>query len=231
MKNDFGLFYKAVEQLPAPPAKRTAQIAWLIRQEYPAVDLAFWDLSEFLPVFHNVRRQMVFIECDQMAHESVLRLLANAPETKDCRAYAGDRKPKTVNESWAMAKSTEEIRDSIVLVGRKDFKKDMLVPGFDGVFIPSVERRLADVLAYSLRGWLPIPPFEATDLLRSLILSGKIQLAELQGHMARRYLGKYLDYVVFYLVDSKELDASKVDPRYVESGRLYAQALKGAEGI
>lgn len=203
------------------PAENTKRIARLLIERMPHLAFAFWDLSDFMPAFHNVRRNMIFIECEKMAHGEVISALAGKPELRNYLVYSGERKPVAINDEWASGKSTEELRDVIVVVARKDFKE---TDGFEGnARIPKVERKLVDLLAYSIRGYLPFMLEEAIDALEWEVKNGSLKITTMQRYATRRYFGWFFDIMMYKLGKSGRLPS--VDPRYAESGKRYYEAV------
>ena len=211
-------------------AKNTERMARAIAERMPHLEFAIWDLSEFMPAFHDVRRNMIFIECDKIALEEVMRTLASDPKLGSYLFYTGDRKPKTVNEDWASAKSIEEIRDIVVIISRKDFTETTIVDG--NIRVPSVERRVVDLLAYSLRGWLPISVDEAIDAFLWSIKQGQLKTnTSLQRYATRRYLGWFLDIMLYKLEENGEINRTQIDPRYMDAGQRYLDAIRRVENL
>ncbi len=225
--------------------ERTKRIGKLVANSMPHLEFALWDLAEFMHTFHNVRRNMVFIECEKIAHEEVKRLLASDGEFRDCIVYSGERKPKTVNEEWASAISanavafasesspsamlkSSEIRDIIVIISRSDFMETKVVDGTN-LRVPGLERRLVDLMAYAMRGYLPITVEEALAAWTRFIKEGNLHISFLQRYATRRYLGWFLSVFLFKL--NKNGDLTTIDPRYIENGERYYEALKRVDEI
>jgi len=208
-------------RLERAPAENTKRIARLLVGKMPHLEFAFWDLSDFMPAFHNVRRNMIFIECEKLAHNDVIGALAEKPELRNYLVYSGDRKPVAINEAWASAKNTGEIRGVIVVVARTDFHETDVFEG--NAHIPSVERRLVDLLAYSLKGYLPFTIEEAIDALEWEAKNGKLKITTMQRYASRRYVGWFFDILMYRL--SEKGSAPYIDPRYVESGKRYHDAV------
>ena len=202
------------------PAENTKRIAGLLTNRMPHLEFAYWDLSDFMPAFHNVRRNMIFIECEKLAHREVIGALADKPELRNYLVYSGDRKPVTINEEWASAKSTGEIRDVIVVIARTDFHE---TEGEGNAHIPSVERRLVDLLAYSLKGYLPFTIEEAIDALAWEIKNGNLKITTMQRYATRRYVGWLFDILMYKMKENGSMPS--IDPRYVESGKRYYDAV------
>ena len=205
------------------PAENTKRIAGLLASKMPHLKFAFWDLSDFMPAFHNVRRNMIFIECEKLAHKEVIGALADKPKLRNYLVYSGDRKPVTINEAWASAKSTNEIRDVIVVLARKDFGGTDAFEGNENVRHPSVERRLIDLLAYSLKGYLPFTIEEAVDALAWEAKNGNLRITAMQRYATRRYIGWLFDMLIYQLHEGGRMPS--IDPRYIESGKRYYDAV------
>lgn len=216
--------------LPDGVARNTEKIKELLAGKMPHLEFAIWDLSDFMPAFHNVKRTMIFIECEEVARTEVLSMLAKSG-LADYLVYTGERKPKVMNEEWANARSVEEIRDAITIVARKDFKETMTWGDKSNVHIPILERRLVDLIVYSVRGWLPISIDEAVDaLVWHLKKNRSIKLTVLQRYATRRYLGWFLDIILYKLVKKGEIDRENLDPRYLEAGERFLNAIKRVDG-
>lgn len=212
-------------------APNTAKIAKLLSEKMPHLEFAIWDLSDFLPAFHNVRRTMIFIECEELAREEAISTLAGLKgKPGEYLVYTGERKPKVINETWANAKSTEEIRDVIIVIARKDFAETHKVESNSNIHIPTIERRLVDLIAYAVRGWLPISIEEVVDAFKWNLKKGNLKITSLQRYASRRYMGWFIDTTLYTLSKNKEIDSSNIDPRYLELGKRYLTAIKEVEG-
>ncbi len=208
--------------------ERTKRIGKRITSNMPHLPFALWDLAEFMHTFHNVRRNMVFIECEKVAHGEVKRLLASDGEFRDCIVYSGERKPKAVNEEWASAKGSE-IQDIIVIISRSDFMETDTVAE-SNLRVPGLERRLIDLMAYAMRGYLPITVEEALAAWTWFMKEGELRISFLQRYATRRYLGWLLSVFLFKLNKEGHLKTA-IDPRYIENGERYYEALKRVEEI
>ena len=210
-------------------AENTRRIAGLLAEKMPHLDFAIWDLSEFMHTFHNVRRNMIFIECEEVARKEVISKLADEPKLRGYIVYSGGRKPKAINEEWASARSTEEIRSVIVVLSRKDFAETMKLG--ESIRVPSIERRLVDLMAYALKGYLPIGFDEAIDATIWYLKRGELRMTALQRYATRKYLGWFVDILIFKLEEKGVVSAASVDPRYLENGRRYFEAIKRVDEI
>ncbi len=202
--------------------ERTKRIAKAISKRMPHLAFAIWDLSDFLPAFHNVRRNMVFVECEEMARKEAMNAIASEEEFANCLIYSGERKPVSVNEDWANAKGAE-IRDVIVIVSRKDLRGDSEMEG--NLIVPSLERRLIDLLSYALKGHVPITVEEAASALAWFIKNGNARASKLQRYAVRKYLAWYLDILLYKLASSGRIASASIDPRYMENGKRYYEAI------
>jgi len=205
----------------AEPAERTKRIARLLAKATPHLEFAFWDLSEFMPAFHNIHRNLVFIECEELVRKEALGILSS--KIGNAIVYSGERKPKSINEDWIAAKGSE-IRDAIVIVARKDFSETL---PFEGKMrIPTLERQLVDLLSYSIRDYLPITLDEAIDAFAWFQKSGRLKISSMQRYATRRYLGWFFDILLYRLAQTKRIEENSIDPRYLENGRKYYEAVK-----
>ena len=202
------------------PAENTKKIARMLAERMPHLEFAFWDLSYFMPSFHNVRRNIIFIECEKLAREEAIIILASHPKLRDYLIYSGERKPVAVNEAWPSAKSTEEIRSIIVVVVRKDFTETEVFEG--NMRIPRIERQLVDLVAYSLRGYLPIAIDEVADALAWAVKNEDVRITTMQRYATRRYVGWFFDILLYMLGKDGKIP---IDPRYLENGKRYYDAV------
>ncbi|MFA6329568.1 MAG: hypothetical protein WCX64_02680 [Candidatus Micrarchaeia archaeon] len=205
-------------------ARNTLRIAEAIHGKMPHLPIKVWDISEFLPDFHDVRRNMVFIETDPLALEEVVRTMSEDPKYRNHLFYIGKHKPVAINESWAAARSNE-MRDIVVITGRKQNKTR------PGITTPPVEHRLVDLLAFSLRGWLPMPPDEVIRALAAQIHSGRIKYGELMRYADRRYVGPIIEMIFAQLVRSGELKQSQVDDKYYRNGERLWNAISSVKDL
>ena len=204
-------------------AERTKGIGRLLAKRMPHLEFVFWDLSEFLPVFHNVRRNMIFIECEKIARNEAISALAGEPKLRDYLVYSGERKPEIVNEEWASAKSTKGIRDAIVVMSRRDFGETVVFEG--NARVPTLERRLMDLLYYSLKGYLPMALDEAVNALAWFLNNRGVSITRMQRYSTRRYIGWFFSIVLCRLVEKKMINPNIVEPRYLENGRRNRNAV------
>lgn len=216
-------------------AKNTIRISQAIHKKMPHLPIRVWDISEFLQDLHDIRRNMVFIETDPLALEEVVKTMTEDAAYRDYIFYIGKRKPLTINETWAAARSNE-IRDIVVIVGRTAFKQ--------GISTPPIEHRLVDILAYSLRGWLPLPVDEAIRALAAQIRNvhkehnskiefqtAPIHYGELMRYADRRYIGPIIEMIIAGLVENGELEESQIDEKYYKNGLRLLKAVQSVKEL
>ena len=71
--------------------KDTKNITKLIHKEMPALAIVIWDLTPFIQLLHNWRKNIIFIECDRVAIDSLVELMVK--HYPDHEIYAGIKKP------------------------------------------------------------------------------------------------------------------------------------------
>ena len=211
-------------------ANRTGKLAEKITERFPHLRFGVWDLSEFLPFFHDVHRNMIFIECENASRSEVKALIAGDSEFRNSLVYDGERKPKTVNEEWAAANSIDEMRDVIVIVARKDFAETSSLLKKDGkkndnIRVPSVERRVVDLLAYSLREWLPISISKITDVISGLLKGHGVRYGVLSRYATRRYVDWFLKIILFNSLGTPFIIFALISISPSSIGRLIGKQL------
>lgn len=215
-------------------ANNTVKIGLVVTERFPHLTFAIWDLSDFLPALHNVRRNMVFIECEETARNEVIRMLAAEPTLRDYLVYSGERRPVAINEAWANATSTKEIRDVIVVIARKDFRETSdftRALNNPNIRFPFLERRLVDVLMYAYREWLPFSFDEVIEVLVWHLKKKEIRVSELKRYASRRYMGTLIDVVLYKLEKKGMVNATELDPRYVKAGKRFLHAIEKVDEL
>lgn len=187
-KNDFG--------------KDVDKIAKIITREMPALSFTIWDLTPFIPHLHNWRKNIIFIECDRLAVNSLVETLSRSYPNHDI--YAGIKKPiLTIKRS--------EKEASIVIVAR-DAKKRREVEGN----YPKLEKCLVDLLYYAKTEILPISLRDVLDMWEYYLTSNEpIHFNELYRYSLRRYLGWFVSIFAYELSKKTNL---KIDERHYKSG-------------
>ncbi len=190
--------------------KETEKITKLIHKGMPALGIVIWDLTPFIPLLHNWRKNIIFIECDRVAVDSLVELLAkNYP---DYEIYAGIKKP-------ILRIRLVDKEASIVIVAREG-KTRREVEGSH----PKLEKCLVDLLYYSEKGILPISLNDIIDLWEHYLTSTNlIKFNELYRYSLRRYLGWFVSIFAYHLYKKTTL---KIDERHFKSGMKNLELLK-----
>ncbi|MBI4044953.1 MAG: hypothetical protein HY392_04560 [Candidatus Diapherotrites archaeon] len=224
---------------------KSIEIAKAISKEMPHLVFSIWDLNDFLPAFHNVRKNMFFIECENLARPKIMTILASKLR-HNFVIYSGERKPKAVSEELlgyghgsGSGRGFEDragygsiLGDANVIVvlsrNSKDLTRESVLfkGSLENVRIPFLERRLVDLISYSLKGWLPIPLEEAIAAFKWHFKKNHLRLELLHRYATRKYLGWFLEILLYKLEKSGELDKTNLDPRYLRAGGLYLGAIE-----
>ena len=110
----------------------TIKIVKLVSKEMPALTITIWDLAPFIPNLHNWRKNIIFIECDRTAIDSLVELLSG--KFPEYNIYAGVKKP-------VLKISRAEKEASIVIIaGEARNRREV-----EGVH-PKLEKCLVDLL-------------------------------------------------------------------------------------
>ncbi|HII54194.1 hypothetical protein AUJ13_06040 [Candidatus Micrarchaeota archaeon CG1_02_49_24] len=116
----------------------------------PALAIVVWDLTPFIHLLHNWRKNIIFIECDRVAVDSLVELLARKYPSYEI--YAGIKKP-------ILRVRLIEKEASIVIIAREG-KTRREIEGEH----PKLEKCLVDLLYYSEKELLPISLHDIIDL-------------------------------------------------------------------
>ena len=57
--------------------KETGAVSKYLSTEMPALKFMVWDLQPFIPHLHNWRKNIIFLECDRIAIDSVTERLGS----------------------------------------------------------------------------------------------------------------------------------------------------------
>lgn len=215
-------------------ANKTGRLAERINKRFPHLRFAVWDLSDFLPFFHNVRRTMIFIECGSGARKEVRAYIGEDKEFHGHVVYEGERKPKAVNAEWIAGRN--EIWDAVVIMARDEFGESelLLKKGKEvspNVLVPCLERRLVDLMVYALRDWLPVSVEEASAVFAEFAKTKRIRYGIVSRYATRRYIGWFLNMVLFRLSEKGVVSGENIDPKILESGKRAWKAVKEVEKI
>ena len=174
----------------------------LLSSEMPALEFTIWDLTPFIPHLHNWRKNIVFIECDRAAIDSLVEKLADAHPNYEI--YAGVKKP-------VLKVSRVHSEASIVIVAREGKKRREV----DGVF-PKLEKCLVDLLYYAKSEFLPLSLSDVLGLWEYYLTIDKpIQFNELYRYSLRRYLGWFASIFAYELSKKTNVNA---DARHCKTG-------------
>lgn len=200
-----------------------AQLARALRERMPILEFAIWDLTPFRYSFHDLRRNIIVVECDKVAHEEIVKFLAQNVKWKNWVIYAGDKKPIALNKNWIVreekkSKELEFETGVIAIINRTDFKEADKFE--EDIYVPWIERQVVDLLAFAYRKWLPITSREAIDALTWAIKEPDfVKISKLHRYATRRYVNWLLSLLLYKLVQNKEIAKEKVDFRYIEGGK------------
>lgn len=189
--------------------KDTERITRLLLGEMPAMSLVIWDLTPFIPLMHNWRKNIIFVECDAVTMEPVVDLLTD--RFPDHNVYAGIKKPLP-----RAGKAGKE--GSIVIIAREG-KKRREVAGHS----PTLEKCLVDLLYYSKNEVLPISLPDVLDLWEHHLANNLVKFSELYRYSLRRYLGWFVSIFAYSL--SKKMDL-KIDKRHLRQGKKNLELLR-----
>ena len=204
------------------------RIARLISKNMPAVTFVVWDLAPFIPHMHNWRRNIIFVECDKAAVDSLAEKLS--VEYPDYDIYAGVKKPK-------LKISRGSAEGSIVITAREG-KERREVEGTH----PKIEKCLVDLLYYSRNELLPISLKDVLGLWEHYLADASIsdiRYSELYRYSLRRYLGWFVSIFAYELSKASSKPAMakairehgappvrKIDVRHVAQGMRNLELIR-----
>lgn len=182
--------------------KETEKITKIIHKEMPALAIVIWDLTPFMPYLHNWRKNIIFIECDRVAIDSLVELMAkNYPNYE---IYAGIKKP-------ILKVRSVDKKGGIVIIAREG-KTRREIKGSD----PKLEKCFVDLLYYSEKEILPISLRDILDLWEYYLTNTNlIKFNELYRYSLRRYLGWFVSIFAYYLSKKTTIN---INERHVKSG-------------
>ncbi|MFH0817729.1 MAG: DUF6577 family protein [Candidatus Micrarchaeota archaeon] len=209
------------------------RIARLISKDMPAVTFVVWDLTPFIPHMHNWRKNIVFVECDKAAVDTLAEKLAVVYPNHDI--YAGAKKPK-------IRISRGDAEASIVITAREG-KERREVNGTH----PKIEKCLVDLLYYSRNELLPISLKDVLGLWEYYLTdmnSGEMHFSELYRYSLRRYLGWFVSIFAYELsrknsrlgmpkaIRDKNMPlARKIDGRHLAQGMKNLELIRMADKL
>lgn len=190
--------------------KETEKITKMVHKGMPALGIIIWDLTPFIPLLHNWRKNIIFIECDRVAVDSLVELLAK--EYPSYEIYAGIKKPM-------LRIRLVEREASIVIIARED-KTRREIEGNH----PKLEKCLVDLLYYSKNEILPLSLKDVVELWEYYLSdTDLISFNELYRYSLRRYLGWFVSILAYTLSKKTTL---KIDERHFRSGMKTLELLK-----
>ena len=180
----------------------TVKIVKLVSKEMPALSITIWDLTPFIPHLHNWRKNIIFVECNRAAIDSLVEMLSE--EFPGYNLYAGVKKP-------VLKISRAEKEASIVIIAGEASKRREV----EGIH-PKIEKCLVDLLYYAKTEVLPLSLRDVLDLWEYYLSSNEeVRFNELYRYSLRRYLGWFVSIFAYEL--SKKLH-TKIDERHFKSG-------------
>lgn len=188
----------------------TEKITKLIHKAMPALGFIIWDLTPFMPLLHDWRKNIIFIECDRVAVDPLVELLAK--EYSDHEIYAGVKKP-------VLRIRLVEKEASIVIIAREGKTRREVEAAH-----PKLEKCLVDLLYYSKNEILPLSLKDVVELWEHY-LSGTdlVSFNELYRYSLRRYLGWFVSILAYTLSKKTKL---KMDKRHFRNGMKTLELLK-----
>lgn len=193
-------------------------VAEAVRKQMPALEFAVWDLEPFMKGFHNWRKNMVFVECEELAVDELAQRLSH--NFKSAGFYTGTIKIR------AREFNTGPIEATIIILGRKDFK-DTTEDKESGIRTPSLEERAIDLLAFSLRNAIPMQAYEAANAISYLLSINAVSITKMHRYSTRKYVDWLFKIIIYDL--AKRGEVSGIDPRFTKAGERYLRAVKEVE--
>jgi hypothetical protein len=188
----------------------TKKIAKIIRKEMPALTFVIWDLTPFIPIMHNWRKNIIFIECERVAVDTLEEVLAG--EYPHYEIYSGIKKP-------VLRIRRPEKEASIVIVAR-EAKHRREIEGIN----PKLEKCLVDLLHYAKNEILPLSLKDILDLWEYYLSGEKpMHFNELYRYSLRRYLGWFVSIIAYKL--SKKIHL-KIDKRHYLAGKTNVELVE-----
>ena len=170
--------------------------------EMPAASFTAWDLTPFIPYLHNWRKNIIFLECDRIAIDTIVESLAK--DYPKYEIYAGIKKP--------ILKIRLNSKEAAIVIIARESKNRREVEGK----YPKLEKCLVDLLFYAKNELLPISLKDILGLWRYYLTTEEpVHFNELYRYSLRRYLGWFVSIFAYELSKTNEL---KADPRHYKTG-------------
>ena len=183
--------------------------------EMPALNFIVWDLRPFIPHMHNWRRNIIFIECDKVAVDSVAERLGSKYGAYDI--YVGIKKP-------AIRINREGREGIIVITAREATKKREIEEK-----TPKIEKCLVDLLYYSVNEILPLSLPDVLDLWTYYLAdTDLVRYRDLYRYSMRRYLGWFVSIFAYELSRKHRI---KIDERHVRRGQRNMELVEKVQKL
>ncbi|MBI5635562.1 hypothetical protein HY993_01215 [Candidatus Micrarchaeota archaeon] len=190
--------------------KEVDKILKTLSSEMPAANITAWDLSPFMPYLHNWRKNIIFLECDRVAIDSIVERLSSDYPTHEI--YAGIKKP--------ILKIRLNNADAAIVIIAREGKNGRAAESK----YPSLEKCLVDLLFYAKNELLPISLKDIIDLWRHYLTEEEpLRFNELYRYSLRRYLGWFVSILAYELSKKAELNA---DSRHCKTGLKNLELIK-----
>jgi hypothetical protein len=190
-----------------------SEVAEAVRKEMPHLEFSVWDLEPFMKGFHDWRKNLVFVECEDLAVNELAKRLSL--HFKAVGFYTGTIKIR------AREFHTGPTEASIIILGRKDFKD---TADESGILMPSLEKRVTDILAFSFRNAIPMPVSEAANAISYMLSINAVSITKMHRYATRKYVDWLFKIIIYGL--AKRGEVSGIDPRFTKAGERYLRAVK-----
>lgn len=190
--------------------KEVDKILKTISGEMPLATITAWDLNPFIPYLHNWRKNIIFLECERVAIDSIVERLSNDYPTYEI--YAGVKKP--------LLKIRLNNKEAAIVIIAREGKDRREVEGR----YPKLEKCLVDLLFYAKNELLPISLKDILDLWRHYLTAEEpLHFNELYRYSLRRYMGWFVSILAYEM--SKKIKLN-VDSRHYKTGLKNLELIK-----
>src|SRR3989338_5308888 len=190
--------------------KEVDNVLTKLSNEMPAASIAAWDLTPFMPYLHNWRKNIIFIECDRVAIDTIIESLSE--DYPKYEIYAGIKKP-------VLKIRLNDKEAAIVIIAREGKNRREI----EGKY-PKLEKCLVDLLFYAKNELLPIALRDILDLWRHYLTAEEpLRFNELYRYSLRRYLGWFVSIFAYELSKTTKLNA---DSRHYKTGSKNLELIK-----
>jgi hypothetical protein len=190
--------------------KETEKIRKIIRKEMPALTFVIWDLTPFIPYMHNWRKNIIFIECDRVAVDTLSEIMSREYPGYD--VYYGIKKP--------VLKIRRSDNEAAIVIVASEARGRREVEGAN----PKLEKCLVDLLHYAKNEILPLSLKDILDLWEYFLTGEKpMHFNELYRYSMRRYLGWFVSIFAYALSKKSRI---KIDARHYRAGERNAEMVR-----